>query len=250
MNATRFFDCSVEFGMRRVLNPGSFYETGELLRKMEYYGIGEALVYHSLAAGYNPVIGNGILIEEIKDIPSLHPAWVVMPHHTGEFPEPDALRGEMRSNGVKAVRMFPANHCYSLAEYSCGELFGMLEECRAPVMIGYNQTSPDAVCEVMAAHPELRLVLTDFSNSAARNVYALMKKFENIFLETIMFKPLEGIEDVCARFGARRLIFGSGAPLYSGGAAAAMINYASVGDDEKEMITHGNLERLLGEVRL
>jgi len=250
VSAIKFFDCSVMIGMRRIMNPGSFYSTGELIRKMEYYGISEALAYHSLAAGYNPAIGNETLLDEIKDIPRLRPAWVVMPHHTGEFPPPDELLEKMKRDGVRAVRMYPADHTYSLAEYSSGELLSALEEKRVPIFLGWGQAHADVIERMMSAHPGLRLVLTDFNGSAARNVYALMKKYAGIHIETIMFKPLEGIEDVCAKFGAGRLLFGSGAPLYSGGAAMAMVNYASVTDDERRMIAGENLERLLGEATI
>jgi hypothetical protein len=36
-------------GKRKIKNPGSFHETGELIRKMKYYGIEGAMVYHTLA---------------------------------------------------------------------------------------------------------------------------------------------------------------------------------------------------------
>jgi predicted TIM-barrel fold metal-dependent hydrolase len=218
-----YFDCNGEIGIRRVINPGSFYETEELLRKMDYYGIGEALVHHSLAEGYHPQTGNARLMDEIKDIPRLHPVWVAMPHFTGEFPAPDALREAMKENGVKAVRMFPQTHGYSVSDWICGPLFDMLATYRVPLFIGSDQITPDNLHSVMVNHPALTVVLTHIHYNNTRNLYALLSNFKNLHLETIGFKPLEGIEDVCKKFGAERLIFGTGAPLYSGGAAVGMI---------------------------
>ena len=250
MGERKYFDCGVEIGIRRIMNPGSFYETTELLRKMKYYGIEKALAYHSLSTGYHPATGNDILMEQVADIPELLPCWVVMPHHTGEFPEPQALRQSMKRRGVRAVKMCPANHGYSTAEWNCGELFSMLAQCKAPLTLGYDQTSPDAVHNILENHPGLVIILTNLPNGCARNVYPLLKKFPELYLETIGFKPLEGVEDVCEKFGAGRLIFGSGAPLYSGGAAIGMLSYASISEEEKDMIAHKNLEQLLERVSL
>jgi hypothetical protein len=253
MEPLKFFDCNVQVGKRKIVNPGSFHETGELLRKMEHYGIQKALCYHSLAEGYRSSIGNGVLMDEIKGIPNLYPVWVVLPHHTGEFPEPAVLKDELKKNGVKAVRIFPSaanGHNYSMSSWCTGELLSMLEETGVPVMAHMGQLSWDTVHEMLTNHPKLKLILTLLHYNTARNCYPLLKKFKNFYLETIGYKIYEGIEDICQKFGAGRLVFGSGAPQYSGGSAVAMITYASISDGDKQLIASGNLERLLGEAAL
>jgi hypothetical protein len=74
---------------------------------MARYGIGKALVYHSLAREYNPQVGNDEVLKETGKEPALFPAWVVLPHHTGEFPEPKKLVSVMKAANVRAVRVFP-----------------------------------------------------------------------------------------------------------------------------------------------
>jgi hypothetical protein len=248
----RFFDCNSVIGRRKIKNPGSFHETGELIRKMKYYGIEGAMVYHSLASDYSPSIGNRLLLDEIKDYPFLKGVWVVLPHHTCEFPKPDELRKEMKDNNIKAVRIFPAaaDHRYSISDWCCGDLFNMLEACRVPLMISLPQLTWDGLHDVLSAHPRLRLILTELHYNCGRNLYPLLEKFEHLYVETIGFKPFNGIEDVCRRFGAERLIFGTCSPLFSGGAAVGMISYAPVSYEEKCMIASGNLEKLLGGVVL
>ena len=61
---------------------------------------------------------------------------------------------------------------------------------------------------------------------------------------------MDGIEDVCAKFGAERILFGSSLPYGAGSAAVSMITYANISEEEKELIASGNLERLLGGVKL
>lgn len=253
MEKIKFFDCHCAVGRRMVKNPGSFHETDELLRKMELYGIDNAMVYHTMAKDYAPVIGNQMLMDEIIDHPNLKAVWVVLPHHTGEFPDPAELEKQLKLHNISAVRIFPSghDHGFSLKDWCSGELLRMLEECRIPMMIGLNQLSSwDSLHDLLFDYPNLRVILTDLHYNCGRNLYPLFKKFEHLYVETIGFKVFDGIEDVCKRFGAERLIFGSCAPLYSGGAAVGMITYARITHEEKSKIASGNLEKLIGGISL
>jgi len=248
----RFFDCSASFGRRKNVHKGSFFSLDELLQKMAYYRIDGAMVYHSMAAEYEPNEGNQMLLDQIAGIHNLKPVWVVMPHHTGEFPHPLNLRELMKQNNIRAVRMMPGDSGYSLAGWSCGALFKMLEGCNVPVMLGVSQINRNyqILNDVLAAHPDMKLILTDIPYHCARYVYPLLECFPNLYLETIGFKVFGGIEDVCKKFGAGRLIFGSNAPLYSGGSAIGMIQYAKISQEEKKAIACENLEKLLEGVSL
>lgn len=252
MEPLSFFDCSCAVGMRGVVNPGSFYRIEDLITRMGRYAIQKALVYHSMAQEYNPAVGNKMLLDEIKNYPCLYPVWVVMHHHTGEFSEPDELIGQMRENRIKAVRIFPSasDQNYSIAEWNCGELFSVLEKFRIPLMIELDQLNWDELHGLCSVHPELRLILTGVNYSIDRNLYALLKKFQYIYIETIGYKVHNGIEEICKNFGAQRLVFGSGMPVYSGGSAVSMINYARINENEKRMIACENIEALLGGVQL
>lgn len=252
MEELQYFDCNSSFGMRGIVEPGSFHKAGDLAERMRHCGIKKALVYHSMAREYNPAVGNGMLMKEIIDYPSFYPLWVVMPHHTGEFPEPEELRRQMKEKNVRAVRMFPApsEHCYSLARWNCGELLSMLEACSVPLFIGLTQLDWERLHELCADYPGLKIVATELGYSVDRDLYPLLKEFENFAIETSGYKVHNGIEEICGRFGAHRLIFGSRMPEYSGGSAVSMITYARINEEEKRMIAGGNLEKLLGGVQL
>ncbi len=251
MDALNFFDCNCSIGMRGVVHPGSFYTVEELERKMKHYGIGKALVYHSMAKEYNPVVGNKLLLEEIKAHPSLYPVWVVMHHHTQEFPGPDELIRDMRNHGIKAVRMFPGQweQNFSVAQWNCGELFAALEEYRVPVMIGLDSIGWNGFYELLGSYPQLNILMTEADYRIDRNLYAMLEKFDNLFIEIMGYKVHSGIEEICKRFGAHRLIFGSGMPVFSG-AAVCMVTYARISEEEKKLIAGENLEKLTGGVRL
>lgn len=253
MQSWRFYDCNASFGMRSLRNPGSFYKKEELLQKMSDYSIERALVFHSMAKEYDPQVGNGILMNELKGETRLSPVWAVLPHYTGEFDPPDRLLENMKKHGVRAVTMFPAPSCqnFTLAEFSCGELFRALEEHRVPLFLGMDQLGGiqnlDPIC---SAHPGLRIVVTNVNYRIDRDLYPLMEKHRNFYIETSGYKVMDGIAHLCSRFGAERLLFGTGMPVASGSAAVGLIAYAKISDEEKQRIASGNLEELLGGAQL
>ena len=252
MEPMEFFDCNCTIGMRGIVNPGSFYKTEDMVKRMEHYGIKKAFVYHSMAREYNASTGNQMLMEEILNYPSLYPVWVVMHHHTGEFPEPGILIKQMKENNIKAVHMFPAvhDHNYSIAGWNCRELLAILEKCSIPLMLGLEQLSWDELYDLCCDHPGLRIILTGVSYRIDRNLYSMLEKFQYLYVETMGYKIHNGIEEICRKFGAERLVFGSGMPVYSGGAAVGMINYARISEKEKRMIAYENIETLVKGVRL
>lgn len=248
-----FFDCRASFGMRCFRAPGSFWKKEDLLKKMADFSIEDALVYHSLAREYDPQVGNRTLMDEIRDEPRLHPVWAVLPDYTGEFETPERLAGEMREYGVKALTMFPspADQNFSFAEFTCGKIFRMCEEHRIPLFMDMDQISGIAMVDsICTAHPELPLVVTRVNYRIDRDLYPLMEKHHNFYIEISGYKVFDGLHQFCSRFGAQRLLFGTGMPETSGGAAVGLVVYADISEKEKQMIASENLKKLLGGVQL
>ena len=181
----------------------------------------------------------------LTDDPALFGVWVVMPHHTREFCDPDTLDGLLTEKKIKAVRIFPKNGNYSVAKWNCGGLFAMLEKRGSPLFADADQLDIAEIHGILAEFPRLNLVLTGLGYRMDRNLFALMEKFPRLYLETSGYKGNNGIEEVCGRFGAGRLVFGSGMPVKSGGSAVSMIRYARIGEAEKRMIASENLLGLL-----
>ena len=57
---------------------------------------------------------------------------------------------------------------------------------------------------------------------------------------------LKGLVDTA---GAERILFGSGLPRNNPGGYVMMLARADIADADRAAIAHGNLERLLGEVK-
>lgn len=246
----KFFDVNMVIGKRAVCYPGSYYKLDMIEKKMEQYGIQRALVYHDAAKEDDPAKGNRLVLEMTKNSDKFYPVFVALPHHTRPDFKPSVFLESLRENRVRAVKIFPGvdSHNFLLIKPVCGELFEMLEENNIPLLVGHDQVGLEGIYQLTQNFKNLRIILTDYTYRQDRNMYALLDKMPNVYIETIGYKTFTGIEAFCKRFGSERLIFGSGMPFYSGASAVSMIHYADLTEEEKENIAFRNLDRLLSEV--
>lgn len=246
-----FFDSNCVIGRRSIRRSGyhneaEFYKVDDLLFEMDYSGIGSALVYHSLAKEYDPMTGNMLLMDEIKNYKQLHPCWVVMPNGTKEIPEPEQLINEMLSQNVRAVRIFPSDHLFSLSDWCSGELMKELEKHEIVVIVEIDQIGWEGLYSFASHYPRLPIIVTNLNYRVNRYLYPILERCKNLYVEISGYQIHKGLEAICARFGAGRLIFGTRMPYFTPGPALTMVNYLLTNDTDKEMIAGGNLCRLTG----
>jgi predicted TIM-barrel fold metal-dependent hydrolase len=223
------------------------------MERLAECGIREALAYHTTSVEDNPAYGNARLLEEIRDMPGLHPVWALLPFAAGELGTPDEVRQALRGNGIKAVLLHPSEHLYANAEWNCGDLYGMLEQIRMPVFTraGAADFSWNELHDLLSDHPDLPVILRGSVNTGYqmdRTLYRLLDTFANLHVETARYLVFWGIEELSRRFGAQRLVFGSEAPLFSPGAAVTTILTSSLPLCDKELVARGNLMRLMGRI--
>ncbi len=243
-----FCDINCSIGRRAAPNPGMFHTTETLGRQMDRFRIERALAWHTASLDHHPIEGN----EEISRIAMQHrnifPLWVVMPHHTGEFPPPEDLVGMMREQGVYAAKLVPQHNVlsYSLESWSCKELFDAFASSSIPVLIDADMMHWDTLCRICTDHPKLQIVLTRVSYRSGRYLYPLLGRFEHLHVEISWYKNFGGIEDICRKFGAERLLFGTDMPFFDPGPVVAMILYADLPGEQKQLVASGNFFRILG----
>lgn len=247
MSGLSYFDCNVMVGRPNSLEEYSVYRPQELLAVMDRCGIEQAMAFHVGAVAFHPSSGNERIVIFCRENPRFHPVWVVLPGHTGEFPRGQALADGMKEAGVKMVKAFPSpgKHHFSLARWASGELLDVLAGCHIPLALDMGELPWEQIYALGRENPKLPLLLTNLNYRADRWLYPLMEKCPNIYLETSGLKGFLGLEAYCQNFGAQRLLFGSGLPLYSAGAAAAVVEMSDISQREKEQIAGENLRELL-----
>jgi predicted TIM-barrel fold metal-dependent hydrolase len=246
----RFFDVGITLGRPAVPKYRLVDDARAMKGELAEFGITGGLVQHVLGAEAGPQRGNDALSDELAGVEGFHMAWAVMPHWTGEFPAPDELARSMKARGAKAVVMYPTTQGFGLGATACGALFEMLSETRVPVMLPVAEAALPVIEDIARRHPKLRIVAMGVAHPMTRVLYPVLAACPEVRFEISGFMLHRGIEEVCAKFGAKRMLFGTRYPLYNPGCAVMAVNYAEIADDAKEAIAHGNAERLVGEVRL
>jgi predicted TIM-barrel fold metal-dependent hydrolase len=257
MDERMYFDCYAMVGKRGPKDVETAWRTETLLEEMEWCGIQGALVAHWLGKEYDPAYGNRKLVQELKKSPRLHGVWSVLPHLTGEMGRPADVVKEMRDNGVRAAKMYPRTHHYFFDHYTCGALLEEFERegillllegggMYAPdIFDPFNQVLLTELDAALTRHKELKVLLQASRWDAGRYLIALMGKHKNLHLELSCNQSNRAMEVFAGRFGAERVLFGTGTLDKSPGAAKAFVDYCTLDEAAKAKIAGGNLARLL-----
>lgn len=251
----RFIDCNTSIGRWNHPTYGGFVTASELRGALDYLQVDSAIVYHAQAHETHPVMGNARLMDELAGHKGLSPSWVLMPHYTGEMPEPAHLVAEMLERGVRVARLMPGykGHRFSLEPWCAGPLLSELAAHKIPTLIDFmffRRDDPDwhLLYQLCQSHPALPLILTNWAGLASRSFYPLCKVCPNLYLETSRYALFLGLEAFCTHVGSRQLLYGSGMPFVAAGVAMTTITHADICEEDKGAIAAGNLERLLNEV--
>lgn len=248
----KVFDANAFVGPYSRYIPGSANNVSMLLEDMDRYGIEKALVFSAMAQEVDIIRGNKRILKETESEDRLIPAWVLLPHYSGEVPLPRENIEIMLGKGVKAVWLFPGLKAHSISEWALGETFIELEKAKIPVFIDFGdmhwqdpKTDYDKIHKIATEHSELPIILVRQSLATTRNLISLMSHHENLFIETSTFLTSMGIKRMIEKTGVNRLLFGSGLPLLDAGCPLTMILKSGLTQKEKEAILYDNLSNLL-----
>lgn len=245
----QYFDCNTWVGKRCTPTPHDVHsslQTVELLRKNH---IEKAFAAHFSSLEYHAAYGNQLVLEECASFPEvLFPVWVLLPEAVHDFPSGGALREALLSHSIRLARIYPhpARHNFSISDWCCGSLLSQLEQLRIPLLLDADQLTWDQLKTVLQTHPRLNIILSALNYRMERYLYPLLAAHGNLYLETSGLKGFLSIETICASFGAARLVFGSGSPVFDCGASTAIIELADISPADKQAIARENLLALTG----
>lgn len=255
MTETRWFDCNCLLGRSVHTAAGQPETAGDLLAAMDHFGIHEALVVDPLAREANPAAGNIRILERTADHPRLHPAWVGLMPHSEELSAPADLVARMREKGVGALFLFHGFLDVRLDDWAIDPLLEALAAAGVPLFVNPNhwrtpaapdQTEWSAIVRICRDFPDLPVIVTESRIfTTQRTAYAALDACPNLRLDVSALWRHGIIEFICRRWGAERLLFGSGLPFRDPSAVLMQIGCADIGDDERALIAGDNLRELL-----
>jgi hypothetical protein len=247
-NLLKFFDCNFAVGPYRT-RVFRFARTAiEALEEMDFANLHRALIYHTAMRYDHPQIGNALVLEQIVGQDRLLPTWSILPSQTQELPAGEGLVRQMQRHRIPALRLFPDDHRYFVDEITWGDQLAVFAERRIPLFV---RASLDKVAQLLRSFPDLVIVTgSQGSNPLDRYAWPLIEKYPHLYFETSGYVVDNGIEEFCRRYSAARLVFGSGYPENSSGAAMLALTHAELPLADRQAIAAGNLDRLLAEATL
>lgn len=240
-----FFDCHACYGPTWTLL--KLPDPEALVVEMKRVGISKALVYHGAAINGYPLEANERLIAELAPYSQLYPVWVLLPPQTGEW-NVDSFVSKMKAGGVRALWAFPQDHHYLLNKVAMG---AVLEEMVARNIPLFLKEDWQLVYSLLADFPELTLVVAGHGPwGRDRYFRPLFERYPNFYIDTANYELNWGLEGLISKYGYERILFGTNTPYRTMGGPLFTLMHAPISDAAKEAIASGNLERILGEVRL
>ena len=249
-----FFDSTVLLGPLRRQPPAAPQDVPALLATLDTYGLERALVTHTFAKWHHPPVGNQRLLEEIAEHRDrLEPCWVVLPAATGEVPPEPEQVAQLLAAGVRAARLCPTAHRLSLQPWEIEPLVAALAERRVPLLLDFDlahwsEAKPERyrfahwACRT---YPQLPLVLLREPGTELRTLLPLLDACPNLIVETSYMQAHDGIALLAERYGAHRLVFGSGFPMWDPALPITGLTYAGLPPDSLAAVAGGTLQRLM-----
>jgi predicted TIM-barrel fold metal-dependent hydrolase len=103
----------------------------------------------------------------------------------------------------------------------------------------------DSLASLLEKFPRLPVLLLETGYRADRYLFPLLQRHSNLYIDTSTYLAHRQLESFVDRFGATQLVFGSRLPLYTPGAALAVLASARISDEAKLAIAGGTLRQLL-----
>lgn len=234
----------------------SYADTGfstvqDIVKHMDRLGVARSLIWYVPSRDFEPLWGNSRMLDDISGDPStrgrLIPAFTVSPAILYSEDSLKELIVLIEKENICALRLFLSSsgcHRFNLMQFE--PLIKMLKDIK-PVLFFDIRESHDArdILSFSDCFPDIPMIFTNVLWSDLVNIFDLMSRRENIYLETSWVHTEGTIELAVSRFGSERVIFGMGPKSHNAASISALL-HADIGEKERSMIAHGNIERLLG----
>jgi hypothetical protein len=247
----RFFDAGIWLGPPAGFPNAVEFQPAELGAALLGRGLTGGLVSHWWGKTVSAQDGNRVLAVALEGCAEdVYQIWTALPLQPGDDgPLPGV--GDLPSQ-VRAVRLFPKAHNFSLADWCVGSLCEWLIERRMPLFIQHTETDWPSLQRLEAAFPALAIVVESQVQKIlyhTRALFPLMQACSNVQVELSNFAGQGFVDYAVRQFGAERLIFGSFLPMNEPLVPIGMVLDADITEEEKALIAGGNLRRLVSEVR-
>ena len=242
------------FNVNALMGNGAYEEAQypnaeSLVEHLDYLGIDRSLVSHVEARDLNPTWGNRRLLTEIDESgysDRLIPAFVISPSCYYEKGALAFLKENLSSGKVRALRIYPSVSRFPILLLE--RIFSELSQWEPAVLcdcatFGSENDIRDFVA-LAEKFPKMSFVFTQKMWPGFGSLIDAMWRQKNIYVDISWVHMRDTVNLMIDEFGAERLLFGIGYKSHYGASVAALAHY-QITQGQRELIAHGNIERLL-----
>jgi uncharacterized protein len=225
-----------------------FPTTTDLLDHMNYLGIDRSFVWDLSARDLNPSYGNRKLLNKLTTSETnerLIPVFIIAPTDFYEVGVIDSLKGKLLSGVVRALQVSPTNFRMRHIERVLSKLAEYIPVLFWDIRDSGHPSDMDDFLFLAKQFPKMLFICTNMWGDKYSAVLDMMWRSKNIMVDTSMLHVSGSLELIVKHFGAERLVFGMG-PKTTYGASVAALAHAQLSADNRNLIAHGNVERLVG----
>lgn len=243
------FDADVRLGQSLF---GYALDLTTLKKNMDRHGIGRAIVSPVRPRTYDLKAANDTIIDAI----GLDPEHLVGFARVDPWQGDDAIAEIQRAvgqGGLRGVFLDPWEDHFTVADPMLDPIVQAAVSLGIPVMVagGYPQFAhPSQIAALARRNPEATIIAThggqiNISGLLLGDAQIMLRTAPNVIINTSGVYREDYLEDTIAEFGAHRVVFGSGAPIFDQPFETQRIHKAHVSDDVKRQIGWDNIARLV-----
>jgi hypothetical protein len=241
-----YFDVNASFG-----NPAGgvpeFPTCASRLAHMDRLGISRALVWNVEAGQHHSLSANRRLLDERASTPGAQGRIVPELVVSGLIAyEQDGIRkliDQMQEGNTRALRFVNVFGILTLVQ--CEPVIRAVQHLKPFIVMNGGEASTQDILDFTAIFPDVPLILSNLSWGKGVGTFDLMRRRQNVLMENSVWHSWGGVSLAVKHFGPERVLFGTGCRSHNGAAMAALAR-AEITDTQREMIAHGNLDRLTG----
>jgi predicted TIM-barrel fold metal-dependent hydrolase len=262
----KFFDCNVMIGQTVVPTPNAILDVRALLGEMDRLEIDQVLFFHYAFTMDQKNEMNRLTQAAARQSNRLVPAWVLSTAVTRRGEKLEDQIDRMLDSGIKAGRVFPDEGPSAgplcLKPYLLENLYARMDQHHIPLLIPdeflhgqATRSSPnpeagyDDIEVICQNFPDLPVVVLEPAYNSQQFLLTVAQRHKNFYFSMPIYGLFRELENTAAVIGADRILFGSNMPVYDPSLGIGMILYADMNDRDKQLISGGNLARLLEAVR-
>ena len=182
----------------------------ERLAHMDRLGISRSVVWNTESRSDNVTSANGNLRAEferlpVRSRPRLMPAFTISPLLQYERGGPEALRRNLMECRTRCLRFTSSLTGFSLVQLE--PVLAGLRDLHPMIIMGNREADARDVLAFTEMFPDVSLVLADVIWGRCLYVMDLMRRRQNILIETSLIHTWDGIELLVKHCGVRRVLF-------------------------------------------